>query len=372
MLMVKNTSEANTTTSQSIYLRNSRRLVSVLAVVLALLMALNSLFFVSARPAHAVTSGEKQAEADAVAAKLNEWQDQLDRASDNYYAALYAREEALAQKDAAQARIEAAQAIISANQQKLGARANSMYKDGPLSYLDVLFGATSFEDFTIRWDFLNSINKENADLIALNKTAKREAEAAHVELTKQERIAAEKLAEAEAIKAEAEQIVAAYEAELAGLEAEVAELVRQEQEAQRQRELAAAAANAGNSQSNLRGSGSSDFPPGTFGGVLDAAYSRVGLPYVWGAEGPDSFDCSGFTTWCYRQAGIKIPHQSEQQLAAASSVLPVSDAQPGDVLWRQGHVGLYLGGGMYIDADPSRGIRIASMSTYSWTYACRF
>ncbi|MDR2492012.1 MAG: C40 family peptidase [Coriobacteriales bacterium] len=351
-----------------------RRLASA---ALAVLLAVGLVVPVGMPSAFAVTSAEKQAEADATATKLNEWQDELDRASDSYFAALAAHEDALVKMDEAQGRIDAAQSVISYTQERLNVRASSMYKSGPLTFLDVLFGATSFEDFSSRWDLLNSINRDDAELIAQNKAAKHEAEVAHAEYSRQEQIAAEKLAEAEGIKTNAERLVAEYQAELSSLEAEVAELVAQEQEAQRQREAAAAAAAEAARQQQggspgQRGDGVPGFGGGTYDIIIQAAYSKLGSPYVWAAEGPNVFDCSGLTTWCYRQAGISIPHQSEWQRNAASSLLPPSQAQPGDVLWKSGHVGLYVGNGMFIDASPGIGVRLASMSTYNWTLACRF
>ncbi|MCS4490803.1 C40 family peptidase [Corynebacterium sp. ES2794-CONJ1] len=86
--------------------------------------------------------------------------------------------------------------------------------------------------------------------------------------------------------------------------------------------------------------------------VVDAARSRIGSPYVWGATGPHAFDCSGLTTWAYSQVGKSIPRTSYAQ---ASSGQPVSyqDLQPGDiVVFYSGasHVGIYSGNGMVIHA----------------------
>jgi cell wall-associated NlpC family hydrolase len=92
--------------------------------------------------------------------------------------------------------------------------------------------------------------------------------------------------------------------------------------------------------------------------VLQAAASRIGLPYVWGATGPDSFDCSGLVQWAFARAGIRMPRVSQQQWFTGAHV-PYSDARPGDLLfWHYDptdptnidHVAIYAGNGMMIVA----------------------
>ena len=98
------------------------------------------------------------------------------------------------------------------------------------------------------------------------------------------------------------------------------------------------------------------------------ACSRIGCPYEWGAEGPDAFDCSGLVTWAYRQLGIELPHQSESQMARATRVVSVSEARPGDVLWRYGHVGISggYGGTPYVHA-PTFGAYVRNTDSLSWS-----
>ena len=335
-------------------------LVGVLAFTTLIPIRTGSSF--NTNVAYAVTSAEKQAEADAVAAQLNAWQVELDQALGAYYDAIAAHDEAIVLMDEAQGRIDGAQAIISSTQEKLAARAKSMYINGKLSFIEVLFGATSFVDFATRWELLNNINKENADLIVQNKTAKQEAEYAHMEYSEQEKVAADRLAEALDIKTHAEQIVAAYERELANLEAEVAELVRQEQEAQRARE--AAAANNGRGWSyNIPAA----MPVGGYPYIVELAYTRLGVPYVWGGNGPNVFDCSGLTSWCYAQAGFGyIGRTTYQQHDYAKARLPISEAKPGDILYWGGHVAIFIGNGQYIHApSPGRVVSIDSYNLYS-------
>ena len=99
--------------------------------------------------------------------------------------------------------------------------------------------------------------------------------------------------------------------------------------------------------------------------IIAAAYSQLGVPYVWGGTTPGvGLDCSGLTQYCYRQAGVMIPRNSEDQAAFGRKV-PVSQATPGDILWRPGHVGIYIGEDRYIH-EPHTGAvcTIASGASY--------
>lgn len=99
--------------------------------------------------------------------------------------------------------------------------------------------------------------------------------------------------------------------------------------------------------------------------VLAAARSQLGVPYVWGGSTPgEALDCSGLTQYCYAQAGIPIPRTADDQRASGEEV-PLSEARPGDILWREGHVGIYTGGDSYIHAPrPGDVVREATGISY--------
>ncbi|MDR2586637.1 MAG: C40 family peptidase [Coriobacteriales bacterium] len=324
------------------------------------------------------TSAEKQAEADQVKAKLDEWAAALDDASNRYYEAVTAHDTATAAMEDAQGRMDAAEDELTRLQERLGVRASSMYKQGPLSFFEVLFGARSFSEFTSSWDLLNTLNSDDAVLIQQSKQLKVDAQNARDDYTMQAKIAEQKLNEANEIKAEAEATVTAYEAELSSLEEEVAALIQKEKEEEERRQAAeAAAAAAAAAMANNGGSqnwvgDSSIYDVGTYSSIVEAAYSRLGCPYVWAASGPTTFDCSGLTSWCYRQVGISIPRGGNAQYSSAPIQMPVSEAQPGDILWHYNHVGIYIGGGQFIHA-PQTGdvVRIAS-NMGMWTGASRW
>ena len=166
------------------------------------------------------TSADKFAEADSVRARINEMQEQLTIAGENYYKALDEHEAAVQAVADAQARIDEANARIAELQDKLSKRARSMYRSGQTTALDVILGATTFEEFATSWDLLNDINDNDAAMVQQTKDLRAEVEAAKIELEKQERIAAEKAEEAARIKAEAEQTIQTLEATLQQLDAE--------------------------------------------------------------------------------------------------------------------------------------------------------
>ena len=115
---------------------------------------------------------------------------------------------------------------------------------------------------------------------------------------------------------------------------------------------------------------------GDYSAVVGFALSRKGCPYVWGAGGPDSFDCSGLVYWSYAQVGKSVPHQSEALYRAAARRVSVSEARPGDVLYRPGHVGIAVGyGGVPYVHAPTFGAVVRDTDPLSWsgfTYALQF
>ncbi|WP_165919595.1 C40 family peptidase [Promicromonospora sp. AC04] len=116
-------------------------------------------------------------------------------------------------------------------------------------------------------------------------------------------------------------------------------------------EEAAEAAEAAAAEAAEAVSTSVDIPDSAIGNsVISIASRYIGVPYVSGGSSPSGFDCSGFTAYVYGQLGISLPHSSSAQ-PGYGTIVPASEAQPGDLMWTPGHVSIYAGGNTMIDAS---------------------
>lgn len=100
--------------------------------------------------------------------------------------------------------------------------------------------------------------------------------------------------------------------------------------------------------------------------VVQAALTRVGAPYAWGATGPDAFDCSGLIKWAFLQSGKSLP-RSSQALAAGGQPVATADMQPGDIVTfysDASHAGIYIGGGNMVHASTyGTPVKVAPVSS---------
>lgn len=103
-------------------------------------------------------------------------------------------------------------------------------------------------------------------------------------------------------------------------------------------------------------------------GLLSIARSKLGKPYVYGAKGPNAFDCSGFVYWCLNQAGVRQSYLTSAGWRSVGKYTKISNfnsLQAGDIIVVSGHVGIVSGGGTVIDASSSNG-RVVERSLSSW------
>ncbi len=144
------------------------------------------------------------------------------------------------------------------------------------------------------------------------------------------------------------------------------ELARRQAEAERQRQEAAQQENTESPSDSSSSDSASDSSYATKAEkALAFARSQIGKPYVWGATGPDSYDCSGLTQGAWKAAGVDIPRVTYDQVNAGTTV-PLSNAQPGDLVFFYDdvtHVGIYIGNGMMIHA-PKPGAYVREESVY--------
>lgn len=353
---------------------------------------------VPAASAFAAPSDDKQAEAQAALQKLNQYQSELDQASANYEAAHQEQIDAQNRVDEAQKQIEEKTAQIEKDQQRLSDRARDMYRSGDTNFLDVILGASSFEQFATTWNMLETLNGNDAELVSETKTAREDLQAAKQEAEEQAKVASDKAEEAKSVAEAADQKASEMQQTYNSLSAEAQELISQERAAQEAQQQAAAAAaeqngTAGNdaattitnnnrnnttsnnsssssnsNKNNASSSATNNSKPQSVSGnsVVNRAYSQLGKPYQLGAVGPNSFDCSGLVSYCLTG--------SYSRLGTTGTFMGwtrVSSPQPGDICVNSHHCGIYIGGGQMIHA-PRTGDVVKVSSVHSGMIYVRY
>ncbi|HWJ78080.1 MAG TPA: NlpC/P60 family protein, partial [Niallia sp.] len=270
---------------------------------------------------------------------------------------------------------------------------------GSVDYIEVLLGAESFKDFVDRVGAVATIMEADQDLIASNEKDKKELEEKQASVeTKYNKLKDMKLDleemqkqnisqkdKNEQDKKDLEKQQQSFEKEKAQLEQKFGSLniqepeikkIVKEKEEESLNKLVASTVGTSSSKSTT-GSKKEVKASGSKSKAITAGYKYIGnSTYKFGGGRTASdvanglFDCSGFVSWAYSQAGYSIP-ASTDALKNSGTRVSVNDIQPGDLVFfntykTDGHVGIYVGNGQFIGSQSSTGVAIASMNSGYW------
>jgi cell wall-associated NlpC family hydrolase len=281
---------------------------------------------------------------------------------------------------------------LRAARRQLGKRLWTIYTGGAPSTLGQLLGADSVHQALVTAKYQEQV--VGADRAALDRVERLrlEVEALAAKLAEQAKRQEQLRARLAAKRKRIESRLAAQRRYLRRLTRQVRRAVAEERRRQEQlrrrallRRLAAeraarlaAAARAGAAW--RRPSGGAGAPSGAAGRAVGFARGQLGKPYLWGAAGPSSYDCSGLMLAAYRRAGVWLPRVSRAQWNAGARV-GLGDLAPGDLVFFAHnvgdpstihHVGMYIGGGVMVEAPYSGArVRIASIGRRDYIGAVR-
>ncbi|MBU6329358.1 MAG: C40 family peptidase [Acidobacteria bacterium] len=343
----------------------SRRILALVIVVTALAGLATTM-----PGAGADAIADKQAEARQIADKMAALQSRLMDVNAQYEQANYELHLAEQKVADAKALAERTAAEVERRQADLRDFAINAYQSGDgTATFDALFTSDPSAGAE-KVSYLDHLSGSKQDLIDAYKGAKVQAQEDAARLAG---VQAEAQAKADVIEqarsaaaraaAEQEALNAKVQGELASLVA--AENARRAAEAQR---AAEAASNGGGGGGGGGITGVRNPPPPTpgAGGAIAQAVSQVGAPYVWGAAGPNAYDCSGLVMWAYGRVGVSLPHYSGAMYAMTTRI-SASQLQPGDlVFWGAGgseHVAIYMGGNQLVHAfGAQRGVAVTNLA----------
>ncbi|MEV5959354.1 NlpC/P60 family protein [Streptomyces sp. NPDC051987] len=282
-------------------------------------------------PASAAPHADPRAEVDRLFQQAEEATQAYDRADE--------RADALRREvNDAQDRIARQQQRVNTLREELGSLAGAQYRSGGIDPTVALLFSDNPQDYLDRASLLDRIDARQAGRLKDLRTALRE-------LAQERAEAAGQLTDLERSR----RAVASHRAVVERKLARARQLLEAMPAADR---AAFEHASRGDDRAGLPGLLGAAAPDGRAAAALAAARSALGRPYVWGANGPSGFDCSGLMQWAYAHAGIHLPRTSQEQRHAGRQV-PLSQAQPGDlVVYRSdaSHVAMYAGNGQVIHA----------------------
>jgi peptidoglycan DL-endopeptidase CwlO len=334
----------------------------------------------------------KKAEAQQVLAQINQLDISLGRAVEAYDSATVKLQHIRKQLGVNRLEMGVARQNLKAAEKRLAARLRSLYiSGGGDSTLEVLLGAKSLDDVINRLDTVNRVSDEDAQVLREVKVFRRQVAVRGAALLRahraQQRVVADRAAAKARIEngiADRQRLVASIRGEIQRLQAQQAaqqallaaqaraRLVQQQQQQQaRLNTIVIGATAQAPSTTGDPNAVTTVAPPSQYGGVVGVAMAQLGKPYVYGTAGPDTFDCSGLVVYAYAAMGVSLPHSS-YALWNVGVYVSSDQLQPGDILFFDGlgHVGIYIGGGQFIEAPHSGDVvKISSLTGwYAATY----
>jgi cell wall-associated NlpC family hydrolase len=242
-----------------------------------------------------------------------------------------------------------AQAQLEALDGQIRQLARSAYTSDGFSRLDVMLTSDSADEFVHQLGTLDAIAGHTNEVVAEVAAVADTAETAR--------------AEADEAEAAAQRSYDDIAAQQQALEAQIADYQRQYDALTAPQQEQVARAHGGEAQPVPSGVIASSAAAQA---AVDTALAQVGDPYVWGAGGPDSFDCSGLMQYAYSAAGVSLPHSSKSQSQMGAPVSR-SELQPGDLVFFYSpvsHVGMYIGNGQMVHASTSgKPVMVASLDS---------
>ncbi|MFD3455993.1 NlpC/P60 family protein [Streptomyces sp. NPDC058691] len=332
--------------------QTSRARVTVLTATAAAAVALS---------AQAAQAAPAKQSVKSVKAKVDALYEQTEQATEKLNGATEKQDQLQKQVEDIQDQVAREQGELNDLQDDLGTLASAQYRSGGIDPTLQLFLSADPDSYLDKASTLDQVGTKQAE--ALQQIAEKKRT-----LNQQKAEAASKLSELDQTRTE----LGKKKREVQGKLAETQKLLNSLTAAER---ASLAAADARSSRSNERVNLGNDTPAsGRAAAALAAAQSKLGSPYVYGATGPSSFDCSGLTSWAYAQAGVGIPRTSQAQ-AGAGTRLSMSQLMPGDLVLFYGdlhHVGLYAGNGMVLHA-PRTGtvVRYESINNMPFQFGVR-
>ncbi|MFB8774400.1 C40 family peptidase [Streptomyces broussonetiae] len=334
----------------------SRTRVTVLTTAAAAAVALSS------QAANAAPS-EKPSK-DEVKAKVDKLYEEAEHATEKYNGAKEKQEKLQKEISTIQDNVARGQEDLNELRDGLGSMASAQYRSGGIDPSVQLFLSADPDDYLDKASTLDQLSGQQVEALKKIQVKQRE-------LAQQRSEASDKLKDLSSTRTELGKKKSEVQAKLAEAQKLLNTLTAAEKAALAEEEARATRA----SERAVLDSGSTAPATGRASSAYAAAQSVIGSPYVYGATGPSSFDCSGLTSWAFAQAGIAIPRTSQAQANAGTRIYSQSDLQVGDLVIFYGdlhHVGFYAGNGQILHA-PRTGtvVRYESINNMPFQFGVR-